>query len=119
MCFSASCRQENAIFSPDIHQTWPEPFSRALYVSQDISQIPLYTTEDFLWMKEWKEGRSSLSRIEIINNFTGRAVTNNFYQRAARAQGRLSTARHPGQDLGGWICGDSAYFWNAYDTADI
>ena len=29
---SACCRQENAIFPPHIHQTWPEPFSRALYV---------------------------------------------------------------------------------------
>ena len=28
---SACCRKENAIFPPHIHQTWPEPFSRALY----------------------------------------------------------------------------------------
>ena len=28
---AACCRQENAIFSPLIHQTWPEPFRGALY----------------------------------------------------------------------------------------
>ena len=29
----ACCRQENAIFSPHVHQTWPKPFSGALYTS--------------------------------------------------------------------------------------
>ena len=29
----ASSRQQNAIFPSLIHQTWPKPFSRALYIS--------------------------------------------------------------------------------------
>ena len=29
----ACCRLENAIFLPHIHQTWPEPFSGALYAA--------------------------------------------------------------------------------------
>ena len=35
---TAACfRQENAIFSSLIHQTWPEPFSGALYLLEEKS----------------------------------------------------------------------------------
>ena len=54
MCSPAYCSQGNAIFPPQIHQTWPKPFSPALYSMSEFVK-PTATMVDGEAQKKCRE----------------------------------------------------------------